>query len=603
MHSAIATRESVRDHTRLILRTIGVSRIIVVDDQYAEPELEGLLGACSELAPERAATLPYLDDIDFTVGRDVWTDLVRDRWAVLDIGRRRSLVASAQTLAPDPLGPPPAVRTDPAHTQEQVDVRAAQSLEDILNKLEDCEYHTLSLTEWTARAATFLNDDRAAYTVLLFDRDFNHEEPGADNQGIELVRQVQGTNVRYCGLMTHTVPLGGEDNAWRQLTSEFALDRDKFVVIAKERLADGAPDYYPFLRMLRFVALSAEYASVRSAAWSVFEQSVAQARAAVDALSVLDFDRIVFGSSRREGVWEPDTLFRVFGILMRREAHSRLHQDQDIVAAVASARRISTIPQDLAAALGEEVASEEAFRIQRYECYESAEELNAFHVPIEVGDIFEKGSTHRQYILLAQPCDLMVRPGGRRNYEDHSFGRSAALAQLVIGRGRGELKDSCVELPFFVRDGGPAFADLAKTHHVLLAVLDLCAFRTDGLATIDVNGACPELLIEPWSARYERLQRFFGTALTQYERLNEHPNCRDLKHLALPTPCRTVRFPGTTEGSTVAYDLKRVGRLRQPRSGALLTALAHYQARAAFDHPLERVAAIQNAPDRDEDLR
>ena len=61
---------------------------------------------------------------------------------------------------------------------------------------------------------------------------------------------------------------------------------------------------------------------------------------------MLDFDQIVLASSRREGVWEPDTLFRVFGILIRQEAQTRLYQDADIPPAVAEARRISDIPEE-----------------------------------------------------------------------------------------------------------------------------------------------------------------------------------------------------------------------------------------------------------------
>ena len=48
----------------------------------------------------------------------------------------------------------------------------------------------------------------------------------------------------------------------------------------------------------------------------------------------------------------------------------------------------------------------------------------------------------------------------------------------------------------------------------------------------------------------------------------------------------TVEVRATVAEKEVTYDLERVMRLRQPWSGALLTALAHYQARAAFEHPL-----------------
>ena len=602
MHSAAATLEPVRRHTQLLLTSIRVSRIIVVDDKYDEPEVERLLGIGSTLVPEQLFELPYLDGIDFRADADVWIGLVRDKWTTLDATARRAVLAQARAY--EAAVEPPVAGIEIDHMQEQLDARAAQSLEDILNELDGCHYITLSLSQWRSQADALLADDKAATTVLLFDKDFSKEEAGTENAGLELVRQVQDSNIGYCGLMTHTVPMGGEYDAWRQLTADYPLDRDKFLVIAKERLTGESPDYYEFLRMLRFVALTGRYAKVKSAAWSVFAQSVAEARSAVEHLSVFDFDRIVFGSSRREGVWEPDTLFRVFAILMRREAQSRLHQDEDISLAVAEARRVSAIPEELAAALGEEKASYEALRIQRFETYELSDELNRFHVPIEVGDIFERISTGRRYILLAQPCDLMVRPRGTRSYEDDKHGRTAPLAELIVTGEEDKVKDRWAELPFYA--GKPAFVDFSRVHQVLLAVLDLCVLRSDGVAAIDVATACLDLLIEPWKARHARLQKHFAAALTRYQQLENSPDCSEFKSLALPAPSGTVRFPATAGAQTVEYDLKRVMRLRQPRSGALLTALAQHQARAAFEHPFDHSiptrleADLNHEPEPDE---
>ena len=608
MHSATATPETVRGHAQLLLTSIGVSRIIVVDDEYAEehPEVEQLLGICAVLDAAQAAELPHLDGIDFEADREIWVDIIRDKWEKLDDTARRMVLAQARTSEAEVS--PSAAGGELAATLEH-DTKAAKSLEEILDQLDECEYVTLSLFQWRARRDELLADDKAATTVLLFDRDFHREENGAEDEGFKLIREAQVANVGYCGLISHTVHLGSEHDAWISLAIEHSLVRDKFVVIAKERLTGESPDYYRFLYMLRFVALSGRYADVKSAAWSVFESSVSKAKAAVERLSTPDFDRIVFGSSRREGVWEPDTLLRVFGILMRREARSQLYQDADISTAVAEARRISAIPEDVAAALDEESASPEALRIQRFESYESDDELNQFHVPIELGDIFERDSNGQRYILLVQPCDLMVRPNGKRSYEDDKHGRTGSLVELVVGRDKEKVKESWGELPFYDQDTGiSAIADFAKVHQALLAVLDLCALREDGVARIDVEAASPELLIEPWKMRYKRLQKFFNAALTRYKELEDKQLSNELKMLALPRLSTTVRVQATVSGQTVQYDLKRVMRLRQPRSGALLTAFAQYQARVAFEHPFDHRVTRQleangdQEPDKDEEF-
>ena len=619
MNSTPPTAETVRQHAGILLRSIGVSRVVVVDDQYSgdRPEVEELLGICTALQFGQAAELPHLDLINFEADREIWVARVRERWRELGETARQEVLERARSIeeesAPNAAAhgssenevPRPwtaAVQDEtevpepdagdasdgvPADPAMPVDTRAAKSLEAILDGLDKCTFVPLSLTEWRKRADELLTDDTAATTVFLFDRDFGLEQEDGENEGFNLVREVQGKGVGYCGLISHTIQLGSEYEASHQLADKHGLARDKFVVIAKERLTGEAPDHYSFLRMLRLVALSGRCAELKSAAWAVFAESVMEAKAAVERLSVRDFDQIVLASSRREGVWEPATLFRVFGILMRQEAQTRLYQDADILRAVTEARRISAIPEKVAPALGEERSSREALRIQKFEIYESAEALSRFYLPLELGDIFERPSTGRRYILLTQPCDLMVRRSGKRSYDD-KYGRTGALVELVVGCATEGAKESWKEVPSYDQDtGAPAYADFAKVHQVQLAVLDLCALREDGVALIEIGAACPELLIDPWKKRYERLQKFFEAALDRYEKLENKRVEDELKSLVLPVPSATVRLAVTVRGKTVCYSLKRVMRLRQPWSGALLSAFTQYQARAAFEHPFD----------------
>ena len=618
MNSAPLTSETVRQHTESLLKSIGISRIVVVDDEYSEdrPEVEELLGICAELKPRQAAKLPYLDHIDFETDREIWADQVRERWQDLGETKRREVLervhsldkegtqealgdgASECKVAPNGLAEPDVPKPEGGGSRELdtpadiVDTRAAKSLNEILGGMQQCEFMTLSLKEWKTRSDKLLAKEAAASTVFLFDRDFRREQDDAENEGLKLVREVQGKEAGYCGLISHTIPVGGEFEAWLQLADKHNLMRDNFVVIAKNRLTDDTCDHYSFLRMLRLVALNERCARVKSIAWSVFEESVTAAKDAVERLSVLDFDRIVLASSRREGVWEPDTLFRVFGILMRREAQRGLYQDSEIMPAVAEARRISAIPDEVADALGEEKPSREALRIQRFEIYDADETLNRFCLPLELGDIFET-STGRQFILLAQPCDLMVRKNGKRNY-DEKYGRTGALAELIVDQATSGAKESRQEVPFYNADTGtPAYADFARVHQVRLAVLDLCVLQEDGVAKIKTDGACPQRLIEPWKKRYARLQSFFATALGRYTELGRKQVTDELKLLALPVPSATIRLPVTVSGRTVQYDLKRVIRVRQPWSGVLLSALSQYQARAAFEHPFDHILPME----------
>ena len=513
MNSAAAIRESARQDAKKIFDTVGVSRIVMVDDEYG-PNVEDLLGICDEFLAV-LAELPHMGGVDPDDPEDERNDGIRDVWTSLDNTERRRVLATAREsyAALTAATMDGEAKAKAKAGQETGDDKAASSLEDILRGLENLEFVPLCLGEWMERRDGYLGDAKAAETLLLFDRDFSREQAGTENEGLRQIQTVQSGEVGYCGLLSHTVPLGDEYEAWKSLSDKHDLDRDKSVVIAKDRLKRDPPDYDGFLGMLRLTALSSRYGRVKSKAWSIFESSLADARSAMESLSVLDFDRIVFASSRDEGVWEPDTLLRVFGILMRRVARLRLHEDEEILAAVWTARRVSDAPDRIGSALTADGDSSEVLEMQRFEIYDAGHELNRFRTPIDLGDIFRIDG--KLCMLLAQPCDLVVRKDGKRNYETNRLRRVAAVAELV--RGKDTKRDNWGRLPFYEEGTGKsAFVNFGKVHQVPLVVLDLCAVCEDGSAAIDVGVETPELLIEPWRVRYGKLRKLFVKALATH---------------------------------------------------------------------------------------
>lgn len=593
MNSSTPNGEQIRRDAKTLLDTVGVARVVIVDDEYAA-SVEDLLGDCSDLPACKRAKLPHLDHIEPDLPYDLWADATRDAWKHLNQSESRRLLREARKLHAE--STEASSDGQPEEQQRAGDFVAANSLDEVFGDLTDLEFVPLSLGEWTEQRDNLLQDVKAAGTVVLFDRDFSREEAGAKNGGFALIREVQSADVGYCGLISHTVAVGGEHAAWNSLSEEHGIDRDKFVVISKERLRGEPPDYYGFLSLLRLTALSGLYASVKRKAWSIFENSLSEAKRAMEGLSVLDFDRAVFTSSRTEGVWEPDTLFRVFGILMRRQAQLQMRQNDEISNAVIAARGVSAAPAEIANALTGANFSNEALQMQRFEIYDQGDELNCFHAPIDLGDIFQCESDGKAYLLLAQPCDLMVRKNGMRSYEKPTHARLAAVVELVTGAN--QKRENWGTLPFYeANEGKPAFANFARVHQVPLVVFDLCAMRQDGAATIDPNEDCPKTLIEPWQARHKKLCKFFGKALGQYEQLTAKNHDDDVTCIALPGSSNTLRLEPAVSDGKLRYGLKRVLRLRQPWSGALLTEFTQYQARAAFEHSFGPRAEPSNGAD------
>jgi hypothetical protein len=599
-NSALA---DVRVNAGRLLKAIGIKRIVVVDDEYYAEEagsVEDLLGLCVELDPTQALSLPSLGDVPFDADYGVWSGILLKKWESMMPDLRLNVLRHARKLVgTGQENPTDVVLSDPGG-----DARVARSLFELLSDLQECSFVTLSLGRWRRDREEYLGDPVAALeTLFLFDRDFRRENASAD-EGLVLVREVQGRGVAICGLITHTVNLGAEHAAWNELAGEHGLDRNRFVVIAKQRLAeDGGAEPYSFLRMVRLAALSSRCASMKKAAWKIFEDSVAAAREVMERVSVLDFDQIVLASSRREGVWEPDTLFRVFSVFMRQEARRRLHEDSDagIPAKVEEARRISSIPVEAEAVIGREPPCAEAIRVHRFELFESGEILNGHHLPIDLGDILEDSKGQR-FILLAQPCDLMVRPNGRRAYDDKCT-RQVALAELTVKANPQEIKQGRAEIAWYVETtGASGYVDFAKSHDVRLAILDLCVLTADGSAAIDVQGECPVGLIEPWLKHFEGLKKLFSGALQGYYDLEKKNVAAKLKKLALPAASLSAKFEVHVDGKVVKYDVRRVGRLNQPRAGALLTSFAQYRSRAAFEHDLDHRSPLNASGNEDDDV-
>lgn len=583
--SVSAELDRVRANAKTLLDTVGVSRVLVIDDEYAD-WVERLLGICSELESADAGDLPHLEGVQFDAPTEIWTNQVRAVWERLHREERRETLAAARHL--ESASEDGAARDGPAEPPG-VDDRAADCLEDVLGSIGGCEFVTLSLGDWEERREAMLAEDAARRTLFLFDRGYGDERAGTDDEGFELIREVLKRDSGACGLITHTVPAGAEYQAWQTMATQHDLDRDRFVVVAKGRLNGERPDYYGFLAMVRLAALCDRYAEVRSIAWSAFEASVSEAKSELDDLTVLDFDRVVFASSRQEGVWETDTLFRVFGILMRQQAGRRLRADANVLEAVAGARRVSAMPVEITEAFAGQRDPAAALRIQRFEVYDAGGELNDWHTPIGLGDIFQIAPTGNDYILLGQPCDLVVRSKGLRNHEDRWLGPMVAVAEIA----RGEDRSGAVwgKLPFYEEEsGGPAFVSYVRVHQVRLAVLDLCVFRPDGSAAIDLGADCPDGLIEAWRKRYGKIKSHFRDAFDLHSELVKAGVDEASRSVALPDASTTLQVEKTLCGNTVRYGVERVLRLRQPWSAALLTEFAQYRARPAFEHSFgERV--------------
>jgi len=260
-----------------------------------------------------------------------------------------------------------------------------------------------------------------------------------------------------------------------------------------------------------------------------------------------------------------------------------------------------------------------------------SEYINGLHLPIELGDIFEytseKGNS-KKYVLLGQPCDLMVRPkrnnspGGRHHTviesviaeinefdktahensdaeEDNSDPMGTALLAEIAEYEEKKDKNPIPKPDPFASQVLSYYSDLKdkesyimfrKTQNIRLSILDLCVFQSDGRSKIEIGTACPEGVIPTWQDHFMRLQKEFKKVVDRFERINSSVNNhvnKDDKQLLLnaivPPSSLTNAFKGKIHGQTVEYPIRRIGRISHARAVAVLSRYAGFLSRTAFD--------------------
>ena len=347
-----------------------------------------------------------------------------------------------------------------------------------------------------------------------------------------------------------------------------------------------------FAHMLKLVALCPDFSAMKAKTRHVISGAAAKADARVESISIHDLDHIVFRVSAEEGLWEPDMLLRLHSLFHRLEARRLAHEGGELEAISKRLRSVSHIATDT-----QYVPASNAWQIQREELYESPEHLNVNHLPIELGDIFQRtgGTSEKCYVLLAQPCDLMVRTNGKRQPE---------LEYLVLAEVVRASQDSpyAREMEYYgVSPDDRWFVKLKQTHHVPCCVLDLCVFDGNGQATITVGGSSPEGLRPAWEARFEKLQRVYARLLMQLDTVlspiqGKPAKVKQVKDRIMAGFVRELMPKGPFRGSlsqennrvTVTYNCQRIGRVCRTRAFDILMGYTSCLSRPALDRDFGR---------------
>lgn len=444
----------------------------------------------------------------------------------------------------------------------------------------------LAPADWEREEDTILKGVIEGKGLLcLFDHNLQGAHGYTDSSGIMLLERAIGARMSHpviCGLLTHTVRGDEEIAKSTEFADQHGLRRQDFLILSKDRLSDPMR----FAHGIKMMSLNHARDFLTGRVTEMAQKADRQANDDLMEVDVYNFDYMVLRSSEKEGVWEAETLFRLFEILrrvaFRKEAFTPAQRAalDGRIAQIRAVREVEIPPDE------PEYPPNQRWEIRRLELYENEDFINQVHLPLELGDVF-RDRQGRYYILVCQPCDLMVRNNGQRAAEFVTL-----LKVTLPSEQPGEV--SSFTLRYFSLGSNPeAYAKFRSAYQLSAAVLDLAVFNADGRCRFDPSATPPSLLHMPWRKRFEAISGEFQQYRSRFDELHQileganlsGPTGDYLQKALAGRICRSnldvsLKY---TDG-VFDFGLRRVGRYRQPGATRLLSRYVAFLSRDAAEH-------------------
>lgn len=563
-----------------VKRALGVGRIVWIDDMFgqAKPELALLVMR----HPEVAETFPELRNLmaarDF---RDVAAEVAQ---VIEDQPEARKEEIGQALLQADAL-------PDPA---DELPLNALETACDVLGVAAE---DRLTFDEGEA---FIIGGTAAADVAMVIDL---KDAGGPAQRGLDLLdrcRQVGFQGVAF--IMTHDATIETEAEQEAALGGDMAAAGALPVtVIAKDRIRAGGDVEAAMAVALKRAGLRQVLRPLLASTGQLVADTFAEVSSSLLRLEPEPerLQRYVYGPASEEGESELQVVERMLSAGLSR-AVRRFMSTND--AALETTRRLREFP-DIALDVAADGPGETLADLRQAELWDGEDVINSSYRPLANGDVFEVDgvepgvpATGRLFVLLAQPCDVALRPKGTRVSD------VAMLVPLFPGDGEEAEPDNvdvadgekAPDLPFMLF-GKLYQMRLREVAYARLSILDLATFRTDGRVMVEEGQAMPGGMPKGSSTIYEAT---VAAAMAEIGRptpvgppmllVDE----RLLLTMSVNAPWKQVRgachLPQVTKDSVtlrkrVTWRFRRKGRLRAPYSTFMLDRVLGLQGRRAFD--------------------
>lgn len=433
---------------------------------------------------------------------------------------------------------------------------------------------TLSFGQWHSRATDILKD-ASQNTLILVDR----EDASDDGYGIEagddiLKDIVTRAPKTLCIMLTHRVSIAEVGDLRRTLSVKTSLPLHRVFVLSKRDIGPLTGDAdVKFALALKAVMLQRFCVDVTTEAIGGMAEDALTYANDLSMLSINEIDEAIFGSSMTEGASEIGVVTRILMLRQRMAMQSHMaHRTAEHIELLQRIRKVREQPLPTDPALSHTQPSV-VHDWRRAEVIDPGESINPTNSPLACGDVFLQTQTQRQYMLMAQPCDLVIRAltegdckAGERNRDEGLFAELVPCDKVKTNTNRFYALER-------VEYGKHLVIDFKDVFAIDLRFLDLAVMNSNGAIEWQRDMPMPKTLLPGWQLRFGKCQRDFSEEV-------------------IPKFCMAPCLVGRLEVALskdeaqglFQWPMKRIGRIQRSYSHAILGSYAAYISRAAFEH-------------------
>ena len=579
----------------------NIYSIYIIDDarEKANVDIVHFISLVNKI--RNSVGIEKLDSIDnelaFEDNESILEEYCRNEWAKAKADRRLEIIAKLVSEAPQSL-----------HEDSDVNLNISGPIKQLQQEqgLNDTELLELTPIEWKAQRDTIISSiPEGKRVLLLFDQVLDQAGPEfIEIKGIDLINELlQNTEKSkfVAGLLTYTVHDESFELEEREkMVKGYSISSKELFVLTKKRLQNVSHMVDGIKKML----LNEPCEFIKHKAIEIGKAAFEETSQKLMSLDTYDFNKTVLQSSALEGIWAPETLFRIIDIIYKDEIKRNMLTNSitlDFNSMLSKATEISSVEISIA---GEENYNAK-YALRQQEIYQDATIVNGLYKPIGNGDIFEvyNGTQKGLYILLSQPCDIAVRSGGDRSAK-YAYLFKIAKKNIEELRTMIETVRKSKDLLSFdywktrsaieYIDSNPnilGVVNFLNARIIDLNALDLVSFNKDGNAVFNNTISDTQFLPTGLSNLFLKVQKHYKKALDGFDTFNTE--IKDLKsdvkdklmELKLPSLSMNDKL-GKTEfdGTKLSFGIRRVKSLREPFSAKLLEKYTKFLSRDAELH-------------------